>query len=67
MDDRDFLQLESAITAVQEAAEMVSREVESGRLGDSTLAQLSTTEADLRRSQNVLEKILREAAERRRR
>lgn len=60
MDDNDLLLLESAITAIEEASSAVAREVESDRLGESTLARLSAVEADLRRSRIALEKILRE-------
>ena len=60
MDERDLLLLESAISAIEEAASAVAREVESDRLGESTLARLSTVEAELNRSRLTLEKIIRE-------
>ena len=60
MEERDFLLLESAITAIDEAASAVAREVERDRLEESTLARLSTVEAELRRSRLALEKIVQE-------
>ena len=54
--------LESAIGAIEEAASAVGREVERDRLGETTLARLSTVEAELNRSRLTLEKILREEA-----
>ncbi|MDQ4002744.1 MAG: hypothetical protein M3259_02760 [Actinomycetota bacterium] len=60
MDERDLILLESAITAIDEAASAVAREVERDRLDESTLARLSTVEAELRRSRLALEKIVRE-------
>jgi hypothetical protein len=60
MDKRDLLLLESAISAIEEAALAVAREVERDRLGESTLARLSTVEAELNRSRLALEKIVRE-------
>ena len=60
MDERDLLLLESAITAIDEAASAVSREVERDRLGETSLARLSTVEAELTRSRLTLEKILQE-------
>ncbi len=60
MDERDLILLESAITAIDEAASAVAREVERDRLDESTLARLSTIEAELRRSRLALEKIVRE-------
>ena len=60
MDERDLILLESAITAIDEAASAVAREVERDRLDESTLARLSTVEAELRRSRLTLEKIVRE-------
>ena len=60
MDRRDLLLLESAITAIEEAASAVSREVERDRLGETSLARLSTVEAELTRSRLTLEKILQE-------
>ncbi len=60
MDERDLLLLESAITAIDEAASAVSREVERDRLSEAALARLSTVEAELRRSRLALEKIIQE-------
>jgi hypothetical protein len=60
MDEQDLLLLESAISAIEEAASAVAREVECDRLGESTLARLSTVEAELNRSRITLEKIIRE-------
>ncbi len=60
MDERDFLLLESAIGAIEEAASAVAREVERDRLGESALARLSTVEAELNRSRLSLEKIISE-------
>ena len=60
MEERDLLLLESAITAIDEAASAVAREVERDRLDESTLARLSTVEAELRRGRLALEKIIRE-------
>ncbi len=60
VDRRDLLLLESAITAIDEAASAVSREVERDRLGETSLARLSTVEAELTRSRRTLEKILQE-------
>ncbi|MDQ3925061.1 MAG: hypothetical protein M3309_14290 [Actinomycetota bacterium] len=60
MDERDLILLESAITAIDEAASAVAREVERDRLEESTLARLSTVEAELRRSRLALEKIVQE-------
>lgn len=62
MDERDLLLLESAIGAIEEAASAVGREVERDRLGETTLARLSTVEAELNRSRLTLEKIVREVA-----
>ena len=62
MDERDLILLESAITAIDEAASAVAREVERDRLEESTLARLSTVEAELRRSRLALEKIVQEEA-----
>ena len=59
MDQRDLLTLESAVTAIEEAASAVAREVERDRLRE-TLARLSTVEAELNRSRLALEKIIRE-------
>ncbi len=60
MDERDLLLLESAVTAIDEAASAVAREVERDRLGETALARLSTVEAELTRSRLTLEKIIRE-------
>ena len=63
MDERDLLLLESAISAIEEAVSAVAREVDRARLGESTLARLSTVEAELNRSRLALEKIIREETE----
>lgn len=60
MDRRDLLLLESAVTAIEEAASAVAREVERDRLNETTLARLSTVEAELNRSRVSLEKIIRD-------
>ena len=60
MDERDLLTLVSAVTAVEEAASAVAREVERDRLRESSLSRLSTIEAELNRSQLALEKIIQE-------
>jgi hypothetical protein len=60
MEERDLLLLESAISAIEEAASAVAGEVERDRLGESVLARLSTVEAELNRSRLALEKIIRE-------
>jgi hypothetical protein len=60
MDQRDLLLLESAVSAIEEAASAVAREVERDRLGEVALARLSTVEAELNRSRLTLEKIIRE-------
>jgi hypothetical protein len=60
MDERDLILLEGAITAIDEAASAVAAEVERDRLGESSLARLSTVEAELRRSRLALEKIIQE-------
>lgn len=60
MDERELLLLESAITAIEEASSAVIREVERDRLRESSLARLSTVEAELNRSRLALEKIIRE-------
>ncbi|MDQ3603577.1 MAG: hypothetical protein M3385_06945 [Actinomycetota bacterium] len=62
MDKQDLLTLESAVTAIEEAASAVAREVERNRLRESSLARLSTVEAELNRSQLALEKIIQEEA-----
>ena len=63
MDERELLLLESAISAIEEAVSAVAREVDRDRLGESTLARLSTVEAELTRSRLALEKIIREEKE----
>ena len=60
MDERDLLLLESAITAIDEASSAVAAEVERERLGETSLARLSTVEAELRRSRLTLEKVIQE-------
>ena len=62
MDERDLILLESAITAIEEAAAAVASEVERDRLGESALARLATVEAELRRSRLALEKIIKESS-----
>jgi hypothetical protein len=63
MEERDLLLLQSAISAIEEAASAVGREVERDRLGESTLARLSTVEAELNRSRLALEMIIEEETE----
>lgn len=58
----EFLSLQSAIDAIDEAAFAVAAEVERDRLSESSLARLSTVEAELTRSKVALEKIIREEA-----
>lgn len=60
MDERELLTLESAVTAIEEAASAVAREVERDRLRETSLARLSTVEAELNRSRISLEKIIRD-------
>jgi hypothetical protein len=60
MDERDLLTLLSAVTAIEEAASAVAREVERGRLRETSLARLSTVEAELIRSRIALEKVIQE-------
>ncbi len=60
MDERDLILLESAVTAIDEAAAAVAAEVERDRLGETALARLSIVEAELRRSRLALEKIVAE-------
>ncbi len=60
MDRQGLLNLESAVTAIDEAASAVAREVERDRMGETSLARLSTVEAELNRSRLALEKIIRE-------
>ena len=62
MNDRDLILLESAMTAIDEATSAVAREVERDRLSESSLARLSTVEAELRRSRLALEKIVQDEA-----
>ena len=47
MDEQGLLTLESAVTAIDEAASAVAREVERDRMGETSLARLSTVEAEL--------------------
>ena len=49
MDERELILLESAITAIDEAAAAVAAEVERDRLNESSLARLSSVESELRR------------------
>jgi hypothetical protein len=60
MDERDLLTLLSAVTAIEEAASAVAREVERDRLRETSLARLSTVEAELIRSRIALEKVIQE-------
>ena len=60
MDERDLLTLLSAVTAIEEAASAVAREVERDRLRETSLARLSTVEAELIRSRIALEKVIKE-------
>lgn len=60
MDARELLTLESAVTAIDEATSAVVREVERDRLRETSLARLSTVEAELTRSRIALEKIIKE-------
>jgi hypothetical protein len=60
MEERHLLLLESAVTAIEEAAAAVGREVERDRLRESALARLSTVEAELRRSRLAIEEIIQE-------
>lgn len=60
MDARELLTLESAVTAIDEATSAVAREVERDRLRETSLARLSTVEAELTRSRIALEKIIKE-------
>jgi hypothetical protein len=62
MDERDLLLLQSAVSAIEEAASAVALEVERDRLGETALTRLSTVEAELNRSRLTLEKIIREEA-----
>ena len=60
MEEHHLLLLESAVTAIEEAAATIGREVERDRLGESSLARLSTVEAELRRSRLVIEEIIQQ-------
>lgn len=60
MDQRELLTLESAVTAIDEAASAVAREVERDRLRETSLARLATVEAELTRSRISIEKIIKE-------
>ncbi len=60
MDERELLTLLSAVTAIEEAASAVAREVERDRLRETSLARLSTVEAELIRSRIALEKVIQE-------
>jgi len=60
MDERELLNLESAVAAIEEAASAVAREVERDRLSETSLTRLSTVEAELNRSRIALEKIVRD-------
>lgn len=62
MDREGLMRLESAVTAIEEAASAVAQEVERERVGETSLARLSTVEAELNRSRLELEKIIREEA-----
>lgn len=63
MDHQDLLSLQSAVTAIEEAASAVAREVERDRLNETSLTRLSTVEAELNRSRLSLEKIIRDETE----
>jgi len=60
MNREDLLTLESAVTAIEEAASAVAREVERDRLRETSLARLSTVEAELIRSRIAVEKVIQE-------
>jgi hypothetical protein len=60
MDQRELLTLESAVTAIEEAASAVAREVERDRLRETSLARLATVEAELTRSRISIEKIIKD-------
>jgi hypothetical protein len=60
MNHQDLLSLYSAVTAIEEAAAAVAREVERDRIGETSLTRLSTIEAELNRSRLSLEKIIRD-------
>ena len=63
MEERNLLTLLSAVTAIEEAASAVAREVERDRLRETSLARLSTVEAELIRSRIALEKVIQEETE----
>lgn len=60
MKETELLTLQSAVTAIEEAASAVAREVERDRLRETSLARLSTVEAELNRSRIALEKVIQE-------
>ena len=60
MEERELLTLLSAVTAIEEAASAVAREVERDRLRETSLARLSTVEAELIRSRIAVEKVIQE-------
>ena len=60
MEERNLLTLLSAVTAIEEAASAVAREVERDRLRETSLARLSTVEAELIRSRIAVEKVIQE-------
>ena len=60
MNEKDLLTLQSAVTAIEEAASAVAREVERDRLRETSLARLSTVEAELNRSRIAVEKVIQE-------
>ena len=62
MDERELLTLQSAVTAIEEAASAVAREVERDRLRETSLARLSTVEAELNRSRIAIEEVIQEEA-----
>ena len=64
MEERDLLTLLSAVTAIEEAASAVAREVERDRLRETSLARLSTVEAELIRSRIAVEKVIQEETRR---
>lgn len=63
--NHEFLSLESALTAIDEAATSVRQEVDRDRLSQSSLSRLSAVEAELQRSRVALEKLIREETGRR--
>ena len=60
MKESDLLTLLSAVTAIEEAASAVAREVERDRLRETSLTRLSTVEAELIRSRIAVEKVIQE-------